>query len=59
MGRRAVVEFLGKPDRRHEQEEYLYYPQRRDGSVWILIVTFDERNRVCEIFGDEFLPKKR
>ena len=59
MGRRAVVDFLGKPVDRHEQEEYLYYPQRRDGSMWRLVVSFDERKRVCEIFGAEFLPKKR
>jgi hypothetical protein len=54
--RKAVVDFLGEPHRTHEQEEYLYYPERSDGSTWLLLVSFDEKNRVCSIGSDELGP---
>ena len=54
--RKAVVAFLGKPHQHHEQEEYLYYPERSDGSMWVLLILFDEKSHVCSIFGDEANP---
>jgi hypothetical protein len=55
---KSVVEFLGKPQRTHEKEEYLYYPERSDESMWLLLVSFDEHNRVCNVFSNELLPPK-
>jgi hypothetical protein len=49
----AVRKFLGRPDRIHDTEEYLYYPERADGSIWLLLVSFAANNRVCAVMGKE------
>jgi len=54
--RKAVVDLLGQPHQTHEQEEYLYYLERSDGSWWLLLISFDEKNRVCRIVSDEEVP---
>jgi hypothetical protein len=54
---KTVTNLLGRPQRTHEKEEYLYYPRRKNGSTWLLLVSFDEYDQVCNVFGDELLPK--
>jgi hypothetical protein len=51
----AVRAFLGDSDLNHGDDEYTYHPERRDGSMWILIVEFQGDN-VDEIFAEELSP---
>jgi hypothetical protein len=54
--RMVLIAYLGKPDQRHDHKEYLYYPERADGSFWLALVSFDEKNRVSKIVGEDILP---
>jgi hypothetical protein len=55
----AVRAFLGTSDLDHGEEEYVYHPVRKDGSMWILLVEFAD-DRVADVFGEELMeaPKK-
>jgi hypothetical protein len=49
----AVSAYLGTSDLNHGDGEYVYHPVRADGSMWILLVEFDDTGVAFDIYADE------
>lgn len=55
----TVRAFLGVSDLDHGKDEYIYHPERKGGSMWLLVVEFDGEH-VVEVQGEEILsPQKK
>ncbi len=54
----AVRKFLGVSDLNHGEEEFTYHPLRKDGSMWILLISFVD-DQVSDINGYELSPRQK